>query len=57
MVVCGHDHGTSIRNGLWQEQIGRTTVVNVGQHMDGPLHATLVVEADGQMNAERRVRL
>jgi Icc-related predicted phosphoesterase len=57
MVVCGHDHGTSIRNGLWQEQIGRTTVVNVGQHMDGPLHATLVVKAGGQMNAERRVRL
>ena len=53
MVVCGHDHGTSI----WQEKVGRTTIVNVGQNMEGPLHATLVVEAGGQMNAERRVRL
>jgi Icc-related predicted phosphoesterase len=57
MVVCGHDHGTPIKNGVWNEQIGRTTVINVGQNMDGQLHATLVVEAGGQMNVERRMRL
>jgi Icc-related predicted phosphoesterase len=53
LVVCGHDHGTSIRNGVWQDQIGRTTVINVGQNMDGPLHATLVLEKDGVLACER----
>jgi Icc-related predicted phosphoesterase len=55
MVVCGHDHGTPIKSGLWQDQIGRTAVVNVGQNMDGPLHATLVVEKDGVLGCERLV--
>lgn len=57
MVVCGHDHGTSIRNGVWQEQIGRTTVINLGQNMDGPLHTTLVLEKDGVMDYERLVMI
>ena len=55
LVVCGHDHGTSIRNGLWQDQIGGTTVINVGQNMDGPLHATLVFEKGGELLCERCV--
>ncbi|MFN0077796.1 MAG: metallophosphoesterase [Prosthecobacter sp.] len=42
LVVCGHDHFTPIKNDVWQDQIGPTTVINVGQHMDGPLHATLI---------------
>lgn len=53
IVICGHDHGTPTKNGVWQEQIGHTTVINVGQHMDGPLHATLVSEKDGVMSCER----
>lgn len=49
MVICGHDHGTPIKNDVWQDQIGRATVINVGQNMDGPLHATLVVENNGSI--------
>ena len=49
IVVCGHDHGTPIKNGVWQEQTGRTTVINVGQNMDGPLHATRIVAGDGDL--------
>ena len=45
LVVCGHDHNTPISRGVWKDQIGRTNVINVGQNMDGPLHATLVVGA------------
>lgn len=56
LVVCGHDHGTTIRNGIWQDQIGRTTVINVGQNMDGPLHATLVLENEGAYGFERLVK-
>lgn len=55
LVVCGHDHGTPIRNDVWQEPIGRTTVINVGQNMDGPLHATLVFEKGGELLCERCV--
>lgn len=51
LVVCGHDHHSAIRNGVWQDKVGRTTVVNVGQNMDGPLHATLVWRTrDGRMH-------
>lgn len=57
MVVCGHDHGTPIKNGIWQDQIGRTSVINIGQNMDGPLHATLILEKDGVMSCERLVML
>ncbi|MEQ1750135.1 MAG: metallophosphoesterase, partial [Prosthecobacter sp.] len=53
LVVCGHDHSTPIKNGIWQEHIGRTTVINVGQNMDGPLHAALVLEKNGVMCCER----
>jgi Icc-related predicted phosphoesterase len=41
LVVCGHDHHTPTRSGRWHDRIGQTLVVNAGQNMDGPLHATL----------------
>lgn len=44
LVVCGHDHSAPIINGEWLDQIEATNVINVGQNMDGPLHATLVVK-------------
>jgi hypothetical protein len=56
LVVCGHDHGTSRRNGVWLEQMGRTTVINVGENMDGPLHAAPVLSRGGDLFAERLVR-
>jgi Icc-related predicted phosphoesterase len=57
LVVCGHDHSTSIRFGVWQDRIGVTKVVNVGQKMDGPLHATLVESTEsGRLKIERVVR-
>jgi hypothetical protein len=31
---------------VWQDQIGPTGVINVGQHMDGPLHATLISQRE-----------
>ena len=52
-VICGHDHFTPIKSDVWQDCIGGTKVINLGQHMDGPLHATLVVEKDGVMGCER----
>lgn len=56
LVVCGHDHTTSIRRDVWQDQIGATKVVNVGQNMDGPLHATLVeISASGRLQCEKLV--
>ena len=55
LVVCGHDHFTPIKNDVWQDQLGRTTVINVGQNMDGPLHATLVFEKGGELRCERCV--
>ncbi|WP_395745475.1 metallophosphoesterase [Prosthecobacter sp.] len=56
LVVCGHDHGTPIERGVWHDQIGRTNVVNAGQNMDGPLHATLVTgAAPGRLQFERLV--
>jgi len=56
LVVCGHDHDTSILRGVWRDQIGETNVINVGQHMDGPLHATLVVGgATGRLQFEKLV--
>lgn len=56
LVVCGHDHTTSIRRGVWQDQIGATNVINVGQNMDGPLHATLVEgSGSGQLKFEKLV--
>lgn len=55
LVVCGHDHGTPMKNGVWQDQIGPTTIVNVGQNMDGPLHATLVADRHGRLLCERIV--
>ena len=56
LVVCGHDHGTPIKNDTWREQIGRTTVINVGQNMDGPLHATMITEGDCTLHCERLIR-
>lgn len=54
LVVCGHDHSTSIRRGVWQDQIGTTNVINVGQNMDGPLHATLVESSgSGRLKFEK----
>jgi Icc-related predicted phosphoesterase len=54
LVVCGHDHSTSIRFGVWEDRIGKTRVVNVGQNMDGPLHATLVtLNADCLLTCEK----
>jgi Icc-related predicted phosphoesterase len=54
LVVCGHDHGTSIQRGVWQDQIGETNIINVGQNMDGPLHATLVVgTGSGRLQFEK----
>jgi len=56
LVVCGHDHTTPLERGVWQDQIGRTNVTNVGQNMDGPLHATLVVgSASGRLQFEKLV--
>ena len=56
LVVCGHDHGTPIQRGVWQDQIGATNIINVGQNMDGPLHATLVVgAASGRLQFEKLV--
>jgi len=56
LVVCGHDHLTPIRHELWQDQIGRTTIINVGQHMDGPLHAALVTQSGaGRLHFDRMV--
>ncbi len=56
LVVCGHDHTTSIRRGVWQDKIGVTNIINVGQNMDGPLHATLVTDqASGRLQFERLV--
>lgn len=58
LVVCGHDHTTPIRRGVWRDRIGKTTVINVGQNMDGPLHATLVTQdaATGDLRCERLQR-
>ncbi|MBB5031099.1 metallophosphoesterase family protein [Prosthecobacter vanneervenii] len=55
LVVCGHDHTTPIRRNVWRDRIGKTTVVNVGQNMDGPLHATLVTQdaTSGELQCER----
>ena len=56
LVVCGHDHDTSILRGVWRDQIGETNVINVGQNMDGPLHATLVEgSASGRLQFEKLV--
>jgi Icc-related predicted phosphoesterase len=42
LVICGHDHLTPLKRGQWQDESGQTKIVNVGQNMDGPLHASLV---------------
>ncbi|MBX7209388.1 MAG: metallophosphoesterase [Verrucomicrobiaceae bacterium] len=55
MVICGHDHLTPMRNGLWRDEIGSTVVINVGQNMDGPLHATLVFHENGLFHADHLV--
>ena len=56
LVICGHDHTTSIRRGVWMDKIGKTNIVNVGQNMDGPLHATLVsVPASGPLQFDKLV--
>jgi Icc-related predicted phosphoesterase len=54
LVVCGHDHSAPMQNGVWLDQIEETHVINVGQNMDGPLHATLVVKpASGRLKFDR----
>lgn len=56
VVVCGHDHTTPISRGVWLDQIGRTNVINVGQNMDGPLHATLIERSEsGRLKFEKLV--
>jgi Icc-related predicted phosphoesterase len=56
LVVCGHDYFTPIKNDVWQDQIGSTTVINVGQHMDGPLHGTLISQRElGELVVDRMV--
>lgn len=56
LVICGHDHTTPTQRGVWQDQIGVTNVINVGQNMDGPLHATLVESSGaGRLEFERLV--
>ena len=54
LVICGHDHQTPMHNRVWRVQIGESTIVNVGQNMDGPLHATLV-ESDSQGMRTQRI--
>ena len=56
LVICGHDHQTPIRRNTWQVTIGETEVVNVGQNMDGPLHATLVTSDAVGLKVQRLVR-
>lgn len=56
LVVCGHDHTTPLERDVWQDKIGKTNVINVGQNMDGPLHATLVESSGaGRLKFERLV--
>ena len=42
LVISGHDHSTPIMAGVWQDKIGDTTCVNLGQCMGGPLRYLLI---------------
>lgn len=47
LVVCGHDHATPRRAGLWHARLGETVVVNVGQPDQEVLHYAMVEVESG----------
>ena len=42
LVVCGSDHQSPISTRRWHDTVHFSTVVNVGQPRNGPLHYTLI---------------